>query len=123
MDPQTPLRGASVRAIMVFAQNCSETAAWYGRVFGAGEPVADGAFVYLMVGDVELGFHPADEKQNPPGASTVVYWSVDGVGAARAALLDAGAAPHRGPLRVTDDRTICQLRDPFGNVFGLDGPP
>jgi len=29
--------------------------------------------------------------------------------------------PHRGPLRIGPERQICQLMDPFGNVFGLDG--
>ncbi|WP_197078931.1 VOC family protein [Dermacoccus sp. PE3] len=41
----------------------------------------------------------------------------------REALLDAGAEHHRGPLTIGGGRSICQLVDPFGGVFGLDGPP
>jgi hypothetical protein len=29
---------------------------------------------------------------------------------------------HRGPLAIDATRSIAQLVDPFGNVFGLDGP-
>lgn len=60
---------------------------------------------------------------NPVGGSPVAYWSVQRLSRTRDELICAGATPHRGPLVVDDGRTICQLRDPFGNVLGLDGPP
>jgi uncharacterized glyoxalase superfamily protein PhnB len=44
------------------------------------------------------------------------------VTAARARLLDAGCTHHRDPLDVVAGRRIRQLVDPFGTVFGLDGP-
>jgi predicted enzyme related to lactoylglutathione lyase len=52
-----------------------------------------------------------------------MYWSVSSVGSAREQLLERGATPHRGPIEVEHRRSICQLRDPYGNIFGLDGPP
>jgi hypothetical protein len=36
-------------------------------------------------------------------------------------MLRAGCESWRGPLRLSPERRICQLRDPFGNIFGLDG--
>lgn len=75
-----------------------------------------------MLGGVELGFHPADDTRNPRGGSPVVYWAVESVDTTRTALLDRGCTHHRGPLDIDDGRRICQLVDPFGTVFGLDGP-
>ncbi len=33
-----------------------------------------------------------------------------------------GARLYRGPLAISASRSIARLIDPFGNVFGLDGP-
>ncbi|MGH3827930.1 MAG: hypothetical protein ACRDQX_12275 [Pseudonocardiaceae bacterium] len=41
---------------------------------------------------------------------------------AREHLLATGCTHHRGPLRVDEQRQICQLTDSFGTVVGLDGP-
>jgi predicted enzyme related to lactoylglutathione lyase len=71
-------------------------------------------------GELELFFHLADER-NPQGG-TVVYFDVDDFDTAREELVAAGCAPHRGPLSIPGGRRICQLRDPFGTIWGLDGP-
>ena len=47
---------------------------------------------------------------------------MDDVLAVRALLFEAGCTYHRGPLRIDAGRQICQLIDPFGMTFGLDGP-
>lgn len=43
-------------------------------------------------------------------------------GQVRDRLPAAGCTHHRGPLRISPDRRICQVVDPFGRVIGLDGP-
>jgi len=73
--------------------------------------------------NIEFAVHVADPKKNPLGGSPVVYWSVSSVGSACEQLLERGATPHRGPIEVEHRRSICQLRDPYDNIFGLDGPP
>lgn len=112
---------------MLFADDTRAVAAWWAAAFGAErvdvEEHAQGPFVFFETGDIEFGFHPADPKKNPLGGSPVVYWSVSSVGSAREQLLGRGAQHHRGPIAVDDHRSICQLRDPYGNIFGLDGPP
>lgn len=82
----------------------------------------------MKVEFVELFFHPVDhektpwgEEKNPEGGSTVVYLAVDDLTAARDRLLEAGCQPWRGPIEIEAERRICQLRDPFGTVWGLDG--
>jgi predicted enzyme related to lactoylglutathione lyase len=121
------LKGARVAAIMVFAEDTHAVSAWWAEAFGVEqvevEPHPQGDFVFFETAGVELGFHAADPTKNPRGGSSVVYFSVPSLEPARARLIAQGAEPHRGPLALSEDRTTCQLRDPFGNVFGLDGPP
>jgi predicted enzyme related to lactoylglutathione lyase len=110
-----------VRSVMVFASDPLTSARWWGDQLNADVHV-DSLFAWIEFAGVELGFHPADDDRNPRGASPVVYWAVQDVAAVREQLLDAGCTHHRGPLRIDEQRQICQLTDPFGMVFGLDGP-
>ncbi|MEC4016356.1 VOC family protein [Streptomyces sp. H27-D2] len=71
---------------------------------------------------VELGFHPDDDERNPRGGSPVFCWQVADIDKARAWLLDAGCAHHRGPLTVSPGVRIAQVRGPFGVIVGVDGP-
>lgn len=114
-----------VRTVLVFAADPRRSAGWWAEVLDVPARFdIDGESVYAWVdiAGVELGFHPADPERNPPGASTVPYWGVDDLDVVRDRLLAAGCARHRGPLVVEAGRRICQLTDPFGFVFGLDGP-
>ncbi|HEY9417374.1 MAG TPA: VOC family protein [Pseudonocardia sp.] len=110
-----------VRSVMVFAADPVASARWWAGQLDV-EVHVDSLFAWIEVCGVELGFHPADDQRNPRGGSPVVYWSVDGVPDVRRRLLDAGCTHHRGPLRIDEHRQICQLTDPFGTIFGLDGP-
>ena len=102
-----------VRSVMIFAERPAEVAQWYSEELGLGgtELMPDGAAI-VADGVVELVFHPADRVKNPPGASTVVYWQSDDVRADLTLLMELGARIHRGPLVVSDTRSICQLTDP-----------
>jgi predicted enzyme related to lactoylglutathione lyase len=112
---------------MLFAADIHAVAAWWAAAFGVErvevEPDASGDFVFFDAGGLELSVHPADPDKNPLGGTPVVYFSVASLATAREQLIEHGATPHRGPLVVDAGRSICQLRDPFRNVFGLDGPP
>lgn len=112
-----------IRAVMFFAEAPDEAARWWAAHMAGGAPVdaETGGFWWCDLGGIEVGFHPADPVRNALGGSPVVYWAVDDLEARRRDLLAAGCTSHRGPLEVTGSRSICQLVDPFGNVFGLDG--
>jgi len=120
-----PLAGSQVRSLMLFVDDTHAVASWWATAFGVEqldvEAHPQGDFVSFDGSGVEVGFHAADPAKNPVGGSPVVYFAVPSVSAAREQLLALGATHHRGPLEVDAARSICQLRDPFGNVFGLDG--
>ncbi len=112
-----------IRAVMFFADEPETCARWWARhLTGATEIQVEAGFCWFELEGIEIGFHPADAERNPRGGSPVVYWAAADVLTERDAFLEAGCLPHRGPLDVEPGRRICQLVDPFGNVFGLDGP-
>jgi len=123
---KSPEHASPLRGVMIFARDPETSCRWYAEHVLRLESTAvhvDSGFWFVEVNGVETGFHPADGERNPFGTSVVAYFATDGVSTHREALLDAGAAHHRGPLTIGGGRSICQLVDPFGGVFGLDGPP
>jgi predicted enzyme related to lactoylglutathione lyase len=113
-----------IRAVMFFAADPRACCRWWAEHLGGASKthVEAGGFCWFEVSGVEVGFHPADEDRNPVGGSPVIYWAVDDLERRRSEFLQAGCTAHRGPLDIAAERRICQLRDPFGNIFGLDGP-
>ena len=113
------MRFGRVREVMVFVDDPAAAVRFWSDALQldprAGLPLLD-------LGHIELFFNLADPEKNPQGGSTVVYFEVDDFDATRDALLAAGCKQHHGPLAIEDGRRICQLRDPFGTVWGLNGP-
>ena len=63
-------------------------------------------------------------RNNQPGPSgTVPYWTVSDVDATVARWSEHGASAHRGPKTIMTGERLCQVLDPFGNLFGLRQPP
>jgi predicted enzyme related to lactoylglutathione lyase len=111
------MKARGIRTVMAFVADPAAAARFWRHALDA--PIHENPQL-VQFGELELFFHLADER-NPQGG-TVVYFDVDDFGAARDELLAAGCEPHRGPLTLPSGRRICQLRDPFGTVWGLDGP-
>ena len=113
-----------MRSVIIFAQEPKVVAYWWAELLEC--PIDrvsfEDGFVWFDVGDTEFGFHPADATKNPVGGSSVVYLRVEAHAAAIARAESKGALLHRGPLANSASRSIAQLIDPLGNVFGLDGP-
>jgi predicted enzyme related to lactoylglutathione lyase len=123
-----PLGARGVAQIVVFVDDPSAAARFWADALGLPSRPADGGAL-VELDFAELFFHPVDremtssgEEKNPRGASTVAYLAVEDLAAARSALIAAGCEPWRGPIEIEPGRRICQVRDPFGTVWGLDGP-
>jgi len=108
---------------MFFASDPEIVASWWASNLGEDAPVVrEGEFLVLHCGPDRVRLPPADDDRNPIGASPVIYLSVANLEMTRAHLLKLGCTMHRGPLTIDSSRQICQMIDPFGNAFGLDGP-
>jgi predicted enzyme related to lactoylglutathione lyase len=113
-----------VRAVMFFCEEPATVARWWSQLLDvdSGDLEGAGDFVRFVADDVEFGFHLADPLKNPVGGSPVVYVRTTDHSAALPRARSLGARLHRGPLSISPSRVIAQLTDPFGNIFGLDGP-
>ena len=106
-------------SVIIFCENPELSASWWASLCGA-ELLDEQGFWWFMIGEVEFGFHPADEAKNPKGASTVPYWIVPNLSDAVDLVKKSGGEHLRGPLRTDESRIIAQVRDPYGLVLGLE---
>ncbi len=122
-DPAWVLPGTRVRApaeVLYFVRKPEEAARWYATLFHAAV-IRDAGPRRLRLGDAELSFHPAGGRGPIGPGGHVTYWETDGFDGLVNDALAGGAALYRGPVARLDGRPMCQLRDPFGNIFGLLG--
>lgn len=113
-----------IRAVIFFCEIPNEVALWWAELLGVNSGIVnhDSGFFWFESGDTEYGFHPADPERNPLGRSTVVYLTTPDLRNAMDRAVTLGATRRRGPLVISPDRSIAQFVDPYGNVFGIDGP-
>jgi predicted enzyme related to lactoylglutathione lyase len=113
-----------IRAVMFFCAEPKEVALWWAQLLDAKSDHVneeESGFFWFNAGGTEYGFHPADAERNPLGGTPVVYLATSSFEATLQRAIAKGALAHRGPLEVSSERSIAQLVDPFGNIFGVDG--
>lgn len=113
-----------VAQVTYFVQDCRKAAEWYALLFDV--PVETGQYpgLYLVSAsaEVQICFHTADEKSPVGVAGQMVYWRVEAFSLMLERAQRLGGQLYRGPFQRSDGQAACQVRDPFGNVFGLIGP-
>lgn len=115
----SPKGFATIRLIV---NDVAKSRDWY-RVFFGAEPVEDVPhFASFLINGVHFNLVLADEKNPFSTGGSIGYWLVEDFDGALKRALELGASIYRGPLKVPEiRRTIAQIRDPFGNVIGLEG--
>ncbi|HEU5140334.1 MAG TPA: VOC family protein [Bacillales bacterium] len=108
-----------VEEVTFFVPDVSEAKEWYIRLLES-KPVFDHTnFCSFQVGTTFIGLHPADDK-TPSGVSgQVAYWRVENLETTLEAFVSHGCEIFRGPILGVDGVKICQVKDPFGNAWGL----
>jgi predicted enzyme related to lactoylglutathione lyase len=108
--------------VFYFVADLAAAAAWYSARLDA-EPVRRAAqLVMFDLPGARLTLHEADELNQPGPSGTVPYWTVSDVDATVARWSEHGASAHRGPKTIMTGERLCQMLDPFGNLFGLRQP-
>ena len=108
---------------MLFVPDRLAAAEWYARLLSTAVQYLPEDHHYIVeAGGIRITFHLADEKMPAGKAGQTLYWQVSQFDAALGRALACGAALYRGPLERTDNLSMAQVSDPFGNLIGIIGP-
>jgi len=105
--------------VFYFVDDFDAAVAWYSARLGRSPVIRGGALVAFDIAGVRLTLHHTDALNTPGPAGTSPYWTVPNVDAVVADWTAAGATAHRGPKTVFTGERLCQLLDPFGNIFSV----
>lgn len=113
----------SIAAVLVHVSNVEAALRWYLRAFPEARPAASGSSAArsLTLGGVQIEFVPTDAKVTSGAAGSVVYWKSSDFSRDLRHLLACDAKLYRGPMQIEGGLSMCQVRDPWGNCFGLRG--
>lgn len=114
------MRGPKLLApveVTFFVCDVPAAVSWYQGIFGVPRFKSDHFCTFDGPG-IEVGIHAADAKATGPGRQ-VLYWRVSNLTEAISAMTAMGCLLYRDPIRGIDGPAVCQLQDPFGNVWGL----
>jgi hypothetical protein len=109
-----------VSSVVFFSEDWEAVAHWWARLVGR-PLVRFPRSASVDLANVELVFSPIDNR-NPAGGSPLPYLEVLDFEEARRELASWGCLEMHRPLGVQGRRQITQFRDPFGNIFGIEGP-
>jgi len=108
--------------VFYFVADLAAATAWYSERLGAAPVTRAPQLVMFDVSGIRRTLHVADEYNQPGPSGTVPYWTVADVDATVACWTEHGASAHREPKTIMTGERLCQMRDPFGNLFGLRQP-
>lgn len=110
-------------AVLVHVPDVPLGLTWYQKAFPMAESkyLAEFEFTVLNINGFSLEIVQADEKVGSGKKGTVLYWSVESINESLEHFIALGATLYRGPLKIENGLTICQVEDPFGNLIGLRG--
>lgn len=112
--------GANLSVVRLHIHDVRKAADWYSEAFGLKVTRCTDDFALLQKGSSILERARADAKNPVSCGGTVSYWTVPSISESCDRLSAAGAAMFRRPLEIPEEGlVICQMKDPFGGVFGL----
>lgn len=118
-DGMTAAEFHGVGNVFYFVADLEAAVEWYSARLGREPVTRGGALVAFDLGGTRLTLHLSDEFNSPGPAGTSPYWTVDDVDEFVADWTANGATAHRGPKTVFTGERLCQLLDPFGNLFSV----
>ena len=111
-----------LHAIYLFVNDVKKSSAWYSKVLNIPLTIDEDNFGLIKIGQNEMCFHQADDKSPVSTGGSVAYWSVENLTETLSLFVKHGGSLYRGPIEIPEtNEGICQMKDPFGNVIGLQG--
>lgn len=108
-----------VEEVLFFVPDVSQAKSWFSEVLELCPTFDDPQYCAFQLGGITIGLHPSDAKTSSGVAGQVVYWRVANLQATIDHFVAHGCTLFRGPIVGIDGVHICQVQDPFGNVWGL----
>jgi predicted enzyme related to lactoylglutathione lyase len=106
--------------VFYFVDRLDEAVEWYAARLRRQPVQRRGTTLAVFdVSGVRLTLHESDLLNEAGPAGVSAYWTVPDVDALVAEWTAHGATAHRGPKTVFSGERLCQLLDPFGNLFSL----
>jgi predicted enzyme related to lactoylglutathione lyase len=118
-DQPAVVEFAGVGNVFYFVDDLDAAVEWYSARLRRDPVVRGGALVAFDLDGTRLTLHQKDELNSPGPAGTSPYWTVSDVDAFIEEWTSNGAVAHRGPKTVFTGERLCQLLDPFGNLFSV----
>jgi predicted enzyme related to lactoylglutathione lyase len=115
-------RNLNLGSARVIVRDVTQSAPWYEKVLGVAPSVVLDHFRLFRMGCGTLELVDGDEKNPFRDGGSISYWNVSPMDDWIKRFQGHGATLFRGPSTFEDEGlTICQLRDPFGTLIGLQG--
>jgi len=105
--------------VFYFVDDLDAAVEWYSARLQRLPVSRGGALVAFDLDGTRLTLHRKDDLNSPGPAGTSPYWTVPDVDALVEDWIANGATAHRGPKTVFTGERLCQLLDPFGNLFSV----
>jgi predicted enzyme related to lactoylglutathione lyase len=105
--------------VFYFVDDLDAAVDWYSSRLQQQPVVRGGALAAFDLDGTRLTLHKQDEFNSPGPSGTSPYWTVADVDAFVEEWTAHGAVAHRGPKTVFTGERLCQLLDPFGNLFSV----
>lgn len=113
----------SFSAIRLSVINVAQSCEWYCTLFDVESIERSEKFASLMIGGANFDISLADELSPLSTGGSIGYWLVDDLDNLLVKVRELGGVVYRGPLKVSEiQRTIVQIKDPFGGVVGFEAP-
>jgi predicted enzyme related to lactoylglutathione lyase len=110
---------AGVGNVFYFVDDLDAAVDWYSARLDRQPVMRGGALVAFDLEGTRLTLHQKDAFNSPGPSGTSPYWTVPDVDAFVQDWTSHGAVTHRGPKTVFTGERLCQLLDPFGNLFSV----
>ena len=110
-------------SLLIPVPDVSAALAWYQSVFPGSERIGpeSQAIAILKLQDLQIEIVKEDKKVMSGSSGVVLYWQVKHLLEEMERLEELGAKLYRGPISIENNESMCQLKDPFGNLIGLRG--
>lgn len=108
-----------VGTVSYVVDRLDDAVTWYAQRLGRQPELSGSALAAFDIDGVRLVLHVSATRTVPRPANGSAYWTVPDVDRFVADWTAHGATALRGPKTIFFGERLCQLLDPFGNLFSI----